>query len=63
MKTIPEPDLASYAVKLTPAEMNKIHFGGNHTPLTPAQMRELASGVPATPPPGHFAPTPARRGP
>lgn len=43
MKKIPEPDLKSATV-LTPAELNKIHFGGNHTPLTPEQVRALANG-------------------
>lgn len=41
MKKIPEPKLDS-AVVLSPAELNKIHFGGNHTPLTPEQIRALA---------------------
>lgn len=41
MKHIPQPDL-SHAEILTPAEMNKIHFGGKHTPLTPDQLRALA---------------------
>lgn len=43
MKKIPEPDLKS-AVTLKPAELNKIHFGGNHTPLTPEQISQLAHG-------------------
>lgn len=43
MKKIPEPKLSSASV-LTPAELNKIHFGGNHTPLTPEQLRALAAG-------------------
>lgn len=38
----PEPDLKDATV-LTPAEMNKIHFGGNHTPLTPEQLKEMGS--------------------
>lgn len=41
MKKITRPDLTG-AVRLTPAEMNKIHFAGNRTPLTPKQLRELA---------------------
>lgn len=41
MKIIHEPDLAG-AVILKPAEMNKIHFGGNNTPLTPQQIRAMA---------------------
>lgn len=40
MKHIPMPDL-SKADLLKPADMNKIHFGGNHTPITPEQIREL----------------------
>lgn len=40
MKKIPEPHLIS-AHTLTPAEMNTIHFGGNHTPLSPDQLRKL----------------------
>lgn len=32
MKKIPKPQLRS-AKLLTPAEMNAIHFGGQHTPL------------------------------
>ena len=41
MKKIPEPRLSSASV-LTPAQLNKIHFGGNHTPLTPEQIKALA---------------------
>lgn len=41
MKKIPEPDLQSATV-LTPAQMNAIHFGGNHTPLTAEQLAALA---------------------
>ncbi|MBD5608408.1 MAG: hypothetical protein HDQ93_06105 [Desulfovibrio sp.] len=48
MKKIPEPNLAS-AAPLSPAELNKIHFGGNHTPLTPEQLRALAEGKSAQP--------------
>lgn len=33
MKKIPKPENIT-AVKLRPADMNKIHFGGNGTPLT-----------------------------
>lgn len=40
MKKIPEPKNIT-AIKLKPAEMNKIHFGGNHTPLTPDQLKAL----------------------
>lgn len=41
MKKIPEPDLRDAQI-LTPLEMNKIHFGGNHTPLTPEKLKKLA---------------------
>lgn len=41
MKTIPQPDLTGVEI-LTPAEMNRIHFGGIHTPLTAEQLKELA---------------------
>lgn len=40
MKKIPEPEKIT-AIKLKPAEMNKIHFGGNHTPLTPDRLNSL----------------------
>lgn len=40
MKKIPEPENIT-AIKLKPAEMNKIHFGGNHTPLTPDRLNSL----------------------
>lgn len=40
MKNIPEPNLNSVVI-LTPAQMNKIHFGGNHTPITPEKLKEL----------------------
>lgn len=50
MKKINQPDLTG-ATRLTPAQMNKIHFAGNRTPLTPEKLRELAdhaaSGKPA----------------
>lgn len=42
MKTIPKPDIKDAKV-LTPLEMNAIHFGGNHTPLTPEQLAALAN--------------------
>lgn len=48
MKKIPEPDTEA-AVPLSPAEMNKIHFGGILTPLTPDQIRALAEGQPTKP--------------
>lgn len=37
MKTIMHPDLKS-ATRLTPLQMNMIHFGGSHTPLVPGQL-------------------------
>lgn len=49
MKKIPEPDLKDCAVLLKPAEMNRIHFGGNHSPLTPEQMEALARGETTAP--------------
>ena len=42
MKKIPEPDLGGATI-LTPAELNRIHFAGNHTPLSPANISELAN--------------------
>lgn len=42
MKKIPKPTLSS-ATPLKPAEMNRLHFGGIHTPLTP---RDLLSPPP-----------------
>ncbi len=41
MKKIPEPENIT-AIRLKPAEMNKIHFGGNGTPVTPAQLESPA---------------------
>ena len=41
MKSIKEPECPS-AVALKPAEMNRIHFGGIHTPLTPEQLEAIA---------------------
>lgn len=41
MKIIPKPDLSEAEI-LSPAQMNKIHFGGNHTPLTVEQLKALA---------------------
>ncbi len=46
MKIIPKPDLSAAEI-LSPAQMNKIHFGGNHTPLTAAQLKALAEAAPA----------------
>lgn len=40
MKKIAEPDLKD-AKKLKPAEMNMIHFGGNHTPVRANQLKTL----------------------
>lgn len=40
MKHIPMPDLSGADI-LKPADMNKILFGGNHTPITPEQIRAL----------------------
>lgn len=48
MKKIPEPDLGTADI-LAPAEMNRIHFGGIHTPLTPEQIQSLADGQSAAP--------------
>lgn len=46
MKRIIEPKLTD-AVILKPGEMNKIHFGGNHTPLTPEKLKALADSISA----------------
>lgn len=46
MKKIPEPDLSG-AVVLTPAELNKIHFAGNRTPLDEEQVK--AAGAESEP--------------
>ena len=45
MKKIPEPDLKNATI-LSPAELNRIHFGGNHTPLSPQDIRDLADSSP-----------------
>lgn len=45
MKKIPEPKLDS-ATTMTPLEMNSIHFGGIHTPLTPQQIKDMATPKP-----------------
>ncbi len=42
MKKIPEPDLSGAKI-LSPAELNRIHFGGNHTPLPPEQTKSLGA--------------------
>ena len=47
MKKIPEPELSSATV-LKPAQLNTIHFGGIHTPLSPEQIKELAQ-APSSP--------------
>lgn len=44
MKKIPEPELSSATV-LKPAQLNTIHFGGIHTPLSPEQIKELAQAA------------------
>lgn len=41
MKKIPKPTLTS-ATELKPLDMNSIHFGGIHTPLTAEQLDALA---------------------
>ena len=43
MKKIPEPENIN-SINLKPAEMNKIHFGGNSTPVTPEQLASIADG-------------------
>ena len=45
MKKIPEPDLSAATI-LTPAELNRIHFAGNHTPLSPEQIKEISQDEP-----------------
>lgn len=49
MKTIPHPQLKSATV-LKPADLNRMHFGGKHTKLTPeilAEVRKAGSGNPS----------------
>ena len=41
MKIIPEPNLDNFTI-LTPAELNKIHFAGNRTPLSPGEIKNIA---------------------
>lgn len=41
MKKIEKPDLKS-ATLLKPAEMNRIHFAGQHSPLTPKELLQAA---------------------
>ena len=48
MKKIPEPELSSATV-LKPAQLNTIHFGGIHTPLSPEQIKELAQAPTSQP--------------
>lgn len=48
MKIIPEPELSSATV-LKPAQLNTIHFGGIHTPVSPEQMKALAEAPLAGP--------------
>lgn len=43
MTKITKPNLTSATV-LTPLEMNTIHFGGIHTPLTPENLHSMATG-------------------
>lgn len=40
MKKIAKPTLQS-AVELKAADMNRIHFGGNHTPLTAKELLDI----------------------
>ena len=58
MKKIKEPDCPS-AVTLKPAEMNRIHFGGIHTPLTPEQLEAMA-GASAAPEEGEPSAAPGK---
>lgn len=44
MLKIPKPDLKSAEV-LKPVQMNAIHFGGIHTPLSPEQLKAIAGGA------------------
>lgn len=42
MKKIEKPDLKS-ATLLKPADMNRIHFAGLHSPLTPKELLGIDS--------------------
>ncbi|MCM1520611.1 MAG: hypothetical protein NC098_07470 [Lachnoclostridium sp.] len=42
MKTIPHPELKS-ATRLTAAQLNHLHFGGEHTRLTPSYLKSIAT--------------------
>ncbi len=42
MKKITEPNLKSAHI-LKAAEMNMIHFGGNHTPLSPEKLKAMGA--------------------
>ncbi len=42
MKKIIKPELDS-AVPLKPLEMNAIHFGGIHSPLTPDKIKAIVN--------------------
>ncbi|MDE6532447.1 MAG: hypothetical protein K2M27_02805 [Muribaculaceae bacterium] len=42
MKKITMPELKSATI-LKAAEMNMIHFGGNHSPLTPDRLKAIAT--------------------
>lgn len=46
MKKINEPEWSSLVI-LTPAEMNRIHFGGIKSPLTPEQLEAMARAAQA----------------
>ena len=46
MKKIKEPEWSSLVI-LKPAEMNRIHFGGIHSPLTPEQLEAIARAAQA----------------
>lgn len=57
MKKITEPDWSSLAI-LTPAEMNRIHFGGIVSPLTLDQLEAMARAAQKPDAPEGAAPTP-----
>lgn len=56
MKKIREPDWSSLVI-LTPAEMNRIHFGGILSPLTPDQLEVMARAAQAPDHPDNDAQT------
>lgn len=41
-KTIPRPEFAA-SEKLSPLELNKIHFGDRHTVLTPERLGRMSA--------------------